>query len=114
MASQYVMDRFYRRMRQQTGILMQGKKSAAKPVPAASSHSTPKTATPGRASPPSPRPPVYPPDAITQEVIALVDHRSIAHHFGTTAGFDLPCTQPDSDAFWRFALGHLLPTFGPL
>ena len=107
----YVMDRFYRRMRQQTGILMEGKKVAAKPIGGKYSLDS-ENRNPWKGQPPIPTPPTYPPDAITQEVIELVD-RIYPHHFGTTAGFDLPCTQPDSDALWNFALEHLLPTFGP-
>ncbi len=39
--------------------------------------------------------------------------REYAHHFGSIEGFDLPTTQADCDAMWKFSLEHLLPNFGP-
>ncbi|ADW68780.1 cryptochrome/photolyase family protein [Granulicella tundricola] len=102
----YVMDRFYRRMRQQTGILMQN----AKPIGGQFSFDA-DNRSPYKHEVPVPTPPTYPPDTITQEVIALVE-QTYAHHFGTTEDFDLPCTQSDSDAFWQFFLTHQLPHFG--
>ena len=108
---QYVMDRFYRRMRQQTGILMTGKRAAAKPVGGQFSFDA-ANRNPYKGEVPVPIPPTYPPDDITQEVIELV-RTTYAHHFGSIENFNLPCTQADCDSFWRFALEHLLPTFGP-
>ena len=102
----YVMDRFYRRLRQQTGILMQG----AKPVGGQFSFDA-ENRKPYRNEVPIPAPPVFPPDAITEEVIALVES-TYAHHFGSAQNYDLPCTQQDCDLFWRFFLDHLLPYFG--
>jgi deoxyribodipyrimidine photolyase-related protein len=103
----YVMDRFYRRMRQQTGILMH----AGKPTGGQFSFDA-DNRNPYKNQVPIPTPPTFPPDAITQEVIALVND-TYPHHFGSIDDFNLPCTQADSDAFWRFALEHLLPHFGP-
>ena len=102
----YVMDRFYRAMRQKTGILMQN----AKPTGGQFSFDA-DNRNPYRNEIPVPIPPAFPPDAITQEVIALVEH-TYPHHFGTSDGFDLPCTQADSDAFWQFFLAHQLEHFG--
>lgn len=102
----YVMDRFYRRMRQQTGILMEN----AKPVGGQFSFDA-ENRNPYRGEVPVPTPPRFPPDAITKEVIALVES-TYAHHFGVLKNFDLPCTQSDCDSFWRFFLDHLLPSFG--
>ncbi len=102
----YVMDRFYRAMRQKTGILMQN----AKPTGGQFSFDA-DNRNPYRNEVPVPIPPTYPPDAITQEVITLVEH-TYPHHFGTSTGFDLPCTQADSDAFWHFFLAHQLESFG--
>ena len=104
---QYVMDRFYRRQRQQTGILMRN----AKPLGGQFSYDAENRKS-WRGQPPIPAAPAFPPDAITKEVLAFVDNR-YSHHFGTLDDFDLPCTQRDSDTFWRFALDDLLPTFGP-
>ena len=103
----YVMDRFYRRMRQQTGILME----AAKPIGGNYSYDA-ENRNPYKNQIPVPTPLTYPPDPITQEVIALVD-RFYPNHFGTTANFNLPTTQHDCDSMWAFALDHLLPHFGP-
>jgi deoxyribodipyrimidine photolyase-related protein len=102
----YVMDRFYRRMRQQTGILMQ----RGKPVGGAFSFDA-ENRKPYRNEVPVPEYPLFTPDAITSEVIAFVD-ATYAHHFGTADRFDLPCTQADCDAMWSFFLEHLLPHFG--
>ncbi len=105
----YVMDRFYRRMRQQTGILMTRKPN---PTPIGGQFSyDPDNRNPYRNEVPVPTPPTFPPDEITREVIALVD-RYFPHHFGFTTGFDLPCTQPDNDRLWKFFLTQLLPHFG--
>ena len=103
----YVMDRFYRHMRQQTGVLMQN----AKPVGGQFSFDA-DNRNPYKNEIPIPTPPTFPPDAITEEVIALVE-ATYPHHFGVIDGFDLPCTQADCDRFWQFALAELLPTFGP-
>ncbi len=103
----YVMDRFYRYMRQQTSILM----SNAKPTGGQFSFDT-ENRKPYRDQTPIPTPPAFAPDDITHEVIAMVE-RTYPHHFGTLEGFDLPTTQSDCDAMWSFALQHLLPTFGP-
>jgi deoxyribodipyrimidine photolyase-related protein len=102
----YVMDRFYRHMRQQTKILMRD----GKPVGGKFSFDA-DNRNPYKGEVPAPRFPEFPPDEITQEVIALVDD-TYAHHFGTTTGFNLPCTQADSDKFWRFFLAHALEHFG--
>jgi deoxyribodipyrimidine photolyase-related protein len=102
----YVMDRFYRRMRQQTGILMQN----AKPTGGQFSYDA-ANRSPYKGEVPVPTPPAFPPDALTQEVITLVES-TYPHHFGTTENFDLPCTQSDCDLFWHFFLEDLLPNFG--
>jgi deoxyribodipyrimidine photolyase-related protein len=104
---QYVMDRFYRRMRQKTEVLM----ANAKPIGGQFSFDA-DNRNPYKGQVPIPVPPTYPPDAITNEVIAMVE-ATYGHHFGTIEGFNLPCTQADCDAMWRFALEQLLPTFGP-
>ena len=103
----YVMDRFYRRMRQQTGILMEGKK----PVGGKYSFDA-DNRNPFKDQVPVPIPRAFPPDAITEEVIELVV-REYPRHFGSSSNFDLPTTQHDCDVMWRFALEHLLPNFGP-
>lgn len=103
----YVMDRFYRRMRQQTGLLMDG----AKPMGGRFSFDV-ENRRPFRREIPVPIPPVFAPDRITEEVLAFVE-KEYGHHFGMLDGFDLPVTQQDCDRVWQFALRHLLPMFGP-
>ncbi|WP_089837383.1 cryptochrome/photolyase family protein [Granulicella pectinivorans] len=103
----YVMDRFYRAMRQKTGILMHN----AKPVGGQFSFDA-ENRLPYKGQVPVPIAPGFAPDEITREVIAMVD-TVYADHFGTTESFDLPCTQADCDRMWQFALTRLLPHFGP-
>ena len=102
----YVMDRFYRAMRQKTKILMQN----GKPTGGQFSFDA-ENRNPYKNEVPVPTPPTFPPDAITQEVIALIE-QVYPHHFGTSENFDLPCTQDDSDAFWQFFLARQLEHFG--
>ena len=103
----YVMDRFYRHMRQQTGILMHN----AKPVGGQFSFDADNRKS-YKDQVPIPTPPVFAPDNITREVIEMVE-QTYPRHFGTLDGFDLPATQQDCDRLWSFALQHLLPSFGP-
>ncbi|CAN5463795.1 cryptochrome/photolyase family protein [soil metagenome] len=103
----YVMDRFYRRMRQQTGILMQNGKPSGGQFSFDADNRNPYK---GQVA--IPDPPMFPRDAITQEVIDLVA-REYPTHFGSIENFTLPTSQEDCDAAWQFALQHLLPTFGP-
>ena len=103
----YVMDRFYRRMRQKTGVLMQRNK----PFGGQFSYDA-DNRKPFRNQVPVPDPPSFPPDAITEEVIALVE-QTYPHHFGSIGNFNLPCTRKQCDEFWQFFLNHLLPNFGP-
>jgi deoxyribodipyrimidine photolyase-related protein len=102
----YVMDRFYRHMRQQTGVLMRG----GKPVGGKFSFDA-ENRNPYKGEVPVPHLPEFAPDEITQEVIAFVEE-TYAHHFGSTRGFNLPCTQPDADRLWRFFVAHALEHFG--
>lgn len=103
----YVMDSFYRRMRQQTGILMEN----SRPKGGKYSFDAENRKT-FRGQGPVPTPPSFAPDEITMEVLEYVE-RTYSHHFGMLEGFDLPVTQADCDRMWSFALEHLLPSFGP-
>ncbi len=104
---QYLMDRFYRAMRQKTGLLMR----AGKPVGGKWSMDS-ENRKPYRGEVPVPERPSYPPDAITVEVMALIDQRH-PEHFGVTAGFDMPVTRAQAEEAWKFALERMLPNFGP-
>ena len=102
-----LMDRFYRKMRQRSGVLMDG----AKPVGGKYSYDQ-ENRKPYRGEIPVPRRPGYAPDAVTEEVLQLVA-RQFPDHFGTLDGFNLPTTAEDCRDYWKFAVTHLLPHFGP-
>ncbi len=102
----YRMEFFYREMRRRYAVLMDGESPVEgrwnfdaenrKPLPAALE---------------APPPPHFQPDAITQEVIALVRAR-FGDHFGTCDGFNLPVTAADAkSALGDFVLNRL-PQFG--
>jgi deoxyribodipyrimidine photolyase-related protein len=104
---QYLMDRFYRAMRQKSGLLMLG----GKPVGGKWSYDA-ENRKPYRGDVPVPRRPTFAPDDVTREVMALIEQRH-PEHFGKIDGFDLPVTRRDAETAWQFALEHLLPHFGP-
>ena len=104
---QYLMDRFYRAMRQKSGFLMRG----GKPIGGKFSFDA-ENRKPYRGEIPVPRRPTFPPDAITREVMSLIEQRH-PDHFGKLDGFNLAVTRKDAEAGWAFALEHLLPHFGP-
>lgn len=51
------------------------------------------------------------PDAITVEVLALVDER-FAHHYGRLDGFDYPVTHGEAEELWQHFLDFGLAAFG--
>ena len=104
---QYLMDRFYRHMRGKTGLLMRG----GKPIGGKWNWDS-ENRRPYKGEVPVPERLRFVPDAITQEVIALIEARH-PDHFGVTEGFDLPVTRRDAEQAWQFALHELLPHFGP-
>jgi deoxyribodipyrimidine photolyase-related protein len=111
---QYLMDTFYRAMRQKTGILMEharGPVGPAKPIGGKFSYDA-ENRKPYRGEVPVPQRPTFAPDAITLEVMAMIEQRH-PDTFGTLAGFDLAVTRRDAEVVWAFALEHLLPHFGP-
>ena len=108
----FIMDRFYRYMRKKTGILMKaGSLKNAEPVGDSFSFDADNRQS-YKGQVPVPARPRYAPDAITQEVLGLVQ-REYPHTFGTLDNFDFPVTAKDCEGFWKFALDKLLPTFGP-
>ncbi len=104
---QYLMDTFYRAMRRKTGLLMKG----GKPIGGKWSYDS-ENRRAYRGEVPVPQRPSYPPDAITTEVMELIEQRH-PEHFGNIEGFDLPVTRAQSEEAWAFALRNLLPHFGP-
>lgn len=103
----HLMDRFYRYMREKTNTLMRG----GKPEGGQFSFDS-ENRKPYRGVPPVPKRAAYPPDAITQEAIEVVE-REFPRHFGSVQGWDLPMRKVDIEAEWRWSLEHLLPMFGP-
>jgi deoxyribodipyrimidine photolyase-related protein len=103
----FLMDTFYRAMRKKSGLLMAG----GKPVGGKWSYDA-ENRKPYRGEVKVPERPRFAPDAITLEVMAMVEERH-PEHFGSTEGFDLAVTRRDAEAVWAFALERLLPHFGP-
>lgn len=100
------MEFFYRDMRRKTGLLMDGDK----PVGGAWNFDS-ENRKPAPRDPAMPRPLSFPPDAITQAVIALVAAR-FSDHPGSIDGFDLAVTRADALAQQAHFLHHALPHFG--
>ncbi|GAA4038385.1 cryptochrome/photolyase family protein [Sphingomonas rosea] len=102
-----VMENFYRLQRKRTGLLME-----ADGNPTGGQWNYDKE---NRAAPPKGRPmrePTrFPPDAITSEVIALVEDR-FGHHFGTLDRFALPVTRAEAQALLADFVEERLPRFG--
>jgi deoxyribodipyrimidine photolyase-related protein len=110
----YLMDTFYRAMRQKSGVLMEsarGHRGPAKPVGGKYSYDA-ENRLPWRNELPVPVRPTFPPDAITREVMAMIEERH-PDTFGSLAGFDLAVTRAEAEAVWAFALERCLPYFGP-
>ncbi|MEY4696134.1 MAG: hypothetical protein RIT14_562 [Pseudomonadota bacterium] len=100
------MEWFYREMRRRTGLLMEGD------APAGGQwnfdHDNRKPAKPDLLRP---RPPRFAPDAVTEEVLALVEAR-FPTHFGASRPFGWAVTRDDAlQALEHFAR-HSLPRFG--
>jgi deoxyribodipyrimidine photolyase-related protein len=101
------MDRFYRSVRRDTDVLMDG----AKPTGGKWSFDA-DNRRPWRGEPAATVPPRFRPDAITKEVGELVTKR-FAHHPGQLDLTQLPATRRDAARLWRFARDQCLPRFGP-
>jgi deoxyribodipyrimidine photolyase-related protein len=102
------LEHFYRWMRKRTGLLMDGDAPAGGEWNYdADNRGTFGTKGPGML--PAPR--AFPPDAITREVLALVEHRFAAHP-GRLEHFDWPVTAEDARAALDDFVAHRLPLFG--
>jgi deoxyribodipyrimidine photolyase-related protein len=101
------MDRFYKGVRQQTGILME----AGEPEGGRFSFDDENREV-WRGEPRAPAHPTFPVDDIKREVAALIAER-FARHPGQVTLDALPATVDDARALWDFAMREALPHFGP-
>ena len=100
------MDAFYRHVRRESGVLMEG----AAPAGGKFSHDA-DNRKPWKGAPEAPAPPRFRPDAITREVIELVERR-YADHPGRIDRDALPATARQARRMWRWALESCLEHFG--
>jgi deoxyribodipyrimidine photolyase-related protein len=101
------MEWFYRDMRLKTGLLVDDK---GKPVGGKWNFDK-ENRKPAQRDLTMPRPLSFAPDAITQDVLALVAAR-FDNHPGTLDGFDFAVTRADALRQRRHFLDHALPDFG--
>jgi deoxyribodipyrimidine photolyase-related protein len=102
------MEFFYREMRQKTGVLME----EGKPVGGQWNFDHDNRGSFGKAGPGLRVPPrLFKPDAITQEVIAMVNER-FAKHPGTLDDFDWPVTPEEARLALDDFIAHRLAEFG--
>jgi len=102
-----LMETFYRRMRRETGLLMDGEE----PEGGEWNYDRLNRERPplDHEFPPIPR---FEPDQTTRSVMDLVA-REFSTHFGELDGFWLPVTRPDAEQFLEDFLEHRLDLFGP-
>jgi deoxyribodipyrimidine photolyase-related protein len=122
------MDVFYRAVRKQTGILMEKPSPApippAKGKPSAKAKSKAEAYIGGKLSfdtenrerwdgdPPAPTLPRFEPDAVTAEVIAMIE-RDFAAHPGVLDAATIPATRQQCEQLWAWAKDNCLEHFGP-
>ena len=105
--SELTMEWFYRLMRRRTGLLMDGDKPAGNRW-----NFDKENRKPARSDLLMPRPLAFAPDAITREVLALVEAR-FADHPGSLDGFDWAVTAAEAEAQATMFFRHALADFGP-
>lgn len=101
------MDAFYRRVRQDSGILMED----GSPAGGQYSHDG-DNREPWSGEPVAPTPPHFEADAVTLEVIELVEDR-FARHPGEVDPSTLPATRDDAERLWEWAKAECMELFGP-
>ncbi|MEK0445740.1 MAG: hypothetical protein RLZZ399_1061, partial [Verrucomicrobiota bacterium] len=102
------MEFFYREMRQRHSVLMEN----GLPVGGAWNFDSENRKSFGKDGPPLHRPPLrFEPDALTREVIALVNQR-FADHPGELASFDWPVTAQDAERALEDFIAHRIAEFG--
>ena len=103
------MEFFYRDMRRKTGVLMDGDK----PVGGEWNYDAENRKSFGKSGPKDlPVPPVFAHDAITRDVLALVESK-FASHPGTTANFNWPVTRDEALIALDDFVANRLSQFGP-
>jgi len=100
------MEYFYRDMRRKTGLMM----TDGEPAGGQWNYDA-DNRKPARRDLAMPRPLSFEPDAITREVLALVDAQ-FPDHPGSTDGFDFAVTARDAERQQAHFLAHALPQFG--
>ncbi|MBK8958887.1 MAG: cryptochrome/photolyase family protein [Proteobacteria bacterium] len=100
------MEYFYRDMRRRTGLLMDGEQPAG-----GQWNFDADNRKPANADLFMPRPRTHPPDAITEEVLALVAAR-YGEHFGALTPFWFAVTRVDAEAAFAAFVESALPRFG--
>jgi len=100
------MEWFYREMRRKTGLMMEGEQPAGGQWNYDHDNRKPAAADLFR-----PRPPRFAPDAVTEEVLALVEARFPAH-FGALRPFGWAVTREGALAALDHFAAHALPAFG--
>ncbi|RYY68038.1 MAG: cryptochrome/photolyase family protein, partial [Comamonadaceae bacterium] len=104
-----VMEAFYRRMRKQHAVLMQ---PDGEPVGGQWNFDHENRGAFGRKGPGLlPKPPTFPPDDITREVLADVEHH-FGDHYGRCDAFDWPVTRDQALEAMRDFMAHRLAEFG--
>lgn len=103
------MDRFYRHLRQTTGLLMED----GSPAGGRYSHDGDNRErwTEGE-SPQPPSPPTFTVDEVTAEVEDLIE-RSFSHHPGTLHSEQIAASRDDVETLWNWALEQCMACFGP-
>jgi deoxyribodipyrimidine photolyase-related protein len=101
------MDAFYRTVRRESGILMEG----GKPVGGKFSFDA-ENRKPWPGEPAAAEPPEFPADPIKDEVLELVE-TAFADHPGELRTASLPATRDDAERLRDWAREHCLPLFGP-
>ena len=104
--SELTMEFFYREMRARTGLLMDGGKPAG-----GRWNFDKENRKPAERDLLMPRPLSFAPDAITQEVIALVENR-FGNNPGCLDGFDYAVTATDAERQAASFMANALPRFG--
>jgi len=101
------MDRFYRKVRQDTGILM----TKGKPLGGKLSFDS-ENRLPWKGEPIPPKPPSFPVDPLKEEVRELLEG-TFSHHPGRLDMTALPGTAKEAEKLWSWAKRESLPHFGP-